>query len=58
MDETEQLYIYKDPVYTGSAATIGAYKYSCDCQLTAEQLEFNALIVKKRVAVEQGFGYI
>ncbi|PGH12606.1 hypothetical protein AJ80_06665 [Polytolypa hystricis UAMH7299] len=56
--EDEWLYIYGDPAYTGSAATIGAYKKPQNSQLTASQSQFNKEMSQNRVAVEHGFGLV
>ncbi|PGG94983.1 hypothetical protein AJ80_10062 [Polytolypa hystricis UAMH7299] len=56
--EEERLYIYGDPVYTGSAVTIGAYKKPRGCQLTAAQQEFNKNMSENQVSIEHGFGLV
>ncbi|PGH01563.1 hypothetical protein AJ80_08998, partial [Polytolypa hystricis UAMH7299] len=56
--QEERLYIYGDPAYTGSAATIGAYKKPRGHQLTAAQCQFNKDMSENRVAVEHGFGLV
>ena len=57
-DAAGALYIYGDPAYHGSRATMGAYRRPPRRQLTREQQEFNAQMSKKRVSVEHGFGHI
>lgn len=58
LENDQRLYVYGDPAYTGSGATIGAYKRPPGGEMTAAQHEFNATMAKTRVAVEHGFGYV
>lgn len=52
------LYIYGDPAYHGSQATMGAYRRPPRRQLTQAQKEFNRQMSKNRVSVEHGFGHV
>ena len=56
--EDEQLYVYGDPAYTGSSATMGAYRRPRGGELTPAQADFNKQMSKKRVSVEHGYGFV
>ena len=57
--EGEQtLYIFGDPAYHGSGATMAPYRKPRGGQLTAAQREFNIEMSRRRVSVEHRFGHI
>lgn len=56
--EPERIYLYGDPAYHGSNATIGAFRRPRGGNLAAEQRQFNKSMSKLRIAVEHGFGQI
>ena len=50
--------MYGDPAYTGSSATMGAYRRPRGGELTPAQADFNKQMSKKRVSVEHGYGFV
>ncbi|OJD28029.1 hypothetical protein ACJ73_00559 [Blastomyces percursus] len=54
----ERIYLYGDPAYSGSFATIGAYEKTRGRDLTAEQARFNKDMSERRIAVEYGFSWV
>lgn len=54
----DRIYLYGDAAYTGSVATIGAFKRPRNGQLTEDQAWVNLVMSKKRVAVEDIFGLV
>lgn len=53
-----RVYLYGDPAYTGSIATMGAFKRRRNGQLTVDEAWTNRVMSKKRMAVEHFFGHV
>lgn len=56
--EEERLYVFGDAAYTGSYATLGAYRRAQGRDLTEEQRLFNLEMSRLRVSVEHAFGRV
>lgn len=54
----DRMYIYGDPAYSGSIATMGAYKRQRNGELTLDEAWTNLVMSKKRMAVEHFFAHV